>query len=55
MEAQGISQKVQDLSDIELAMLLSLMAKQHCIISTEEELLDPLEEEIKSARWPPFD
>ena len=49
MEDQEISEKVQDLSDTELAVLLSLVAKQHCIISTEEDTLDLLEEEIKSA------
>lgn len=37
--------RVQELSDVELAMLLSLVAGQHCIIETEEEVLESLAEE----------
>lgn len=47
MEAQTATEKAQELSDVELAMLLSLVAKEHCIIQTEPEDLDALENEIK--------
>ena len=46
MEDQGILSKVQDLTDVELALLLCLVANQHCIIETTEEALDKLEDEI---------
>ncbi|MCJ1381249.1 hypothetical protein MMC17_004358 [Xylographa soralifera] len=39
--------KVQDLTDVELALLLCLVANQHCIIETTEEALDKLEDEIQ--------
>jgi len=44
---KGILAKVQELSDIELALLLCLAADQHCIIQTKEESLDALEEELQ--------
>jgi hypothetical protein len=46
MEDERTVQKVQDLSDVELAMLLSLIANQHCIIEAEDEVFDALEDEI---------
>ena len=52
MDPEGIPSKVQDLGDIELAMLLSLVAKQHCLIQTEPEALDALEEEVKRVSRP---
>lgn len=39
--------KVQDLSDLELAALLCLIADQHCIIATDDELVDDLEQELR--------
>ena len=39
--------KIQDLSDLELAALLCLVADQHCIIATDDELLDRLEQELR--------
>ncbi|MCJ1394802.1 hypothetical protein MMC18_007682 [Xylographa bjoerkii] len=47
MEDQMITSKVQDLTDVELALLLCLVANQHCIIETQEGSLDTLEEEIQ--------
>lgn len=38
--------KVQSLSDIELAVLLSLITEQHCIIEAEPDSLDALTHEI---------
>ncbi|KAF3046280.1 hypothetical protein E8E11_003533 [Didymella keratinophila] len=40
-------EKVQTLSDLELAALVCLVAEQHCIIETEEQLLDTVESELK--------
>jgi len=48
METQKarLVEKVQSLSDIELAVLLCLVADQHCIIETEASLLDAVKEEL---------
>ena len=43
-------EKVQSLSDLELAALVCLVAEQHCIIETEEQLLDTVESELKLVR-----
>ncbi|KAJ4372590.1 hypothetical protein N0V86_007952 [Didymella sp. IMI 355093] len=40
-------EKVQTLSDLELAVLVCLVAEQHCIIETEKQLLDTVESELK--------
>ena len=40
-------EKVQTLSDLELAVLVCLVAEQHCIIETEGQLLDAVESELK--------
>ncbi|KAJ4331407.1 hypothetical protein N0V87_009197 [Didymella glomerata] len=40
-------EKVQTLSDLELAILVCLVAEQHCIIETEAQLLDTVESELK--------
>lgn len=47
MENKEISAKAQELSDVELALLLCLAADQHCIIQTKEEGIDALEEELQ--------
>ncbi|KAK0614114.1 hypothetical protein B0T14DRAFT_437318 [Immersiella caudata] len=40
-------QKVHGLNDLELAALLSLIAREHCIISTTPEAVDELAEELR--------
>ena len=50
MDTNRLLEKAQGLADVELAMLLSLVANQHCIIETEEESLEPLEQEIQLVR-----
>lgn len=40
-------EKVQILSDLELAVLVCVVAEQHCIIQTEGQLLDNVEEELE--------
>lgn len=47
MEEIGLIERIQELTDLELALLLSLVAGEHCIIQTEEEALDPLQEELE--------
>jgi hypothetical protein len=39
--------KIHDLSDLELAVLLSLTAQEHCIIDTEPGSLDELVHELR--------
>jgi hypothetical protein len=40
-------EKVQDLSDLELAVLLCLIAQEHCIIDTEPSALDDVVHELQ--------
>jgi hypothetical protein len=48
-EASGrIAEKVQALSDIELAVLLCLVADQHCIIETHRSLLSAVDQELRT-------
>jgi hypothetical protein len=42
--------KIQALGDLELAVLLCLTAQQHCIISTQNLLLDTLAQELQLVR-----
>ncbi|KAK4452295.1 hypothetical protein QBC34DRAFT_398309 [Podospora aff. communis PSN243] len=44
---QQLLQKVHGLNDLELAALLSLIAREHCIISTTPEAVDELTEELR--------
>ena len=46
MDLSGLVERVQELTDLELAMLLSLLAGQHCIITAEQDDLDSLEQEL---------
>ena len=46
MDPSGLVERVQELTDLELAMLLSLVAGQPCIITAEQDDLDPLEQEL---------
>lgn len=46
MDLEDIVAKIQGLSDLELATLLCLIAKQHCLIETEEDLLDDVSQEL---------
>jgi hypothetical protein len=42
-----VTEKVQSLSDLELAVLICLVADQHCIIEAERELTRDVVEELK--------
>src|SRR4051794_41061938 len=44
---QLLLQKVHDLNDLELAALLSLIAREHCLISTSPDAVDELTEELR--------
>lgn len=47
MADDALLQKVQTLSDLELAALLCLLSEEHCIIDTEPEALDDVVRELK--------
>ncbi|EEH50813.2 uncharacterized protein PADG_06892 [Paracoccidioides brasiliensis Pb18] len=46
LAAMVVCFKIEDLSDLEVVVLLSLVAREHCIIDTEGEALDDLENEL---------
>lgn len=54
MEESELVEKAQELTDLELALLVSLIARQHCIIQAEEESLGSLEQELKLVGLPKF-
>ena len=47
MTPPEIVQRIQEFTDIELAVLLSLIAKEHCLIRTEYQLLNSLQQELQ--------
>lgn len=47
MAAEVLLDKVQDLSDLELAALLCLTNQEHCIINTDAEAVDDLVQELR--------
>ena len=47
MDDRSLSEQIHNLSDLELANLLCLIADQHCIINTDEEFLDTLAHELQ--------
>ncbi|KAI0490657.1 hypothetical protein F4859DRAFT_15864 [Xylaria cf. heliscus] len=47
MEDEGLVHKVQEMGDIDLAALLCLISREHCIISTDVEYLDDLTAELQ--------
>ena len=42
--------KVHDLSDLELAAMICLVAREHCIIDTEPDSIDDLVQELELVR-----
>jgi hypothetical protein len=50
MDFSDFVNNVQDLSDLELATLLCLIAKEHCIFETSDELIDDLASELALVR-----
>lgn len=49
-ESNHIVQKIQSLGDLEIATLICLIADQHCIIETEQEHIDDVQEELMLVR-----
>ena len=43
----GWMDRFQNLDDIQLAVLLSLIAKRHCIVTTDEQHLDSLQKQLE--------
>lgn len=50
MNLSMLLEKLHELTDVELAILTSLVAGQHCLIWTEGEVLSELEEELELVR-----
>lgn len=46
MDLQTLLDSIHELSDLELAVLLSLIAKEHCLIATDDDLIDDLAGEL---------
>ena len=47
MADDNLLDKVHELSDLELAALLCLVAQEHCIIDTEPDAIDELVQELE--------
>jgi hypothetical protein len=47
MADEALLDKIQDLSDLELAVLLCLTAQEHCIIDTDPDTIDDLVHELQ--------
>ena len=54
MNLEAVAERAQELTDIELAVVLSLVAKEHCILETEEEAIDALTDELQLVRLTPW-
>ena len=50
MEDEELTHRAHKLTDIELALLLSLVARQHCLLETDKKHIDNLEAEIQLVR-----
>lgn len=46
-EQQPLTDRIHELTDVELAILLALIAEENCLIDTEASALDDLESEIR--------
>lgn len=47
MADETLIEKVHELSDLELAALICLVAQEHCIIDTEPDAIDDLVQELQ--------
>lgn len=47
MADQTLLSRVHDLSDLELATLICLVAQEHCIIDTDQDSVDELIQELE--------
>ncbi|KIX08741.1 uncharacterized protein Z518_03398 [Rhinocladiella mackenziei CBS 650.93] len=53
METQTFLDRVEDLTDLELAILLSLIAQHHCLIEAQDDYLDDVASELALVWAPP--
>lgn len=53
MADNGLIDKVHDLSDLELAVLLCLISREHCLISTPSSAIDDVVLELQLVCSPP--
>lgn len=47
MTPLDLVRRVEEFTDLELALLLSFVASEHCLIRTQEEALESLQHEIQ--------
>jgi hypothetical protein len=47
MADEELLQKIQGLGDLDLAALLCIISREHCIIGTEPEAMDDLVDELQ--------
>ena len=50
MELEALLENVDELSDLELAVLLCLMMKEHCIIETEDQAIEDSARKLEQVR-----
>ena len=50
MSTRDLVHRVEELADLELALLLCFVANEHCLIRTEDEALDSLQHELQLVR-----
>ena len=53
MADETLLSKVHELSDLELAALICLVAQEHCIIDTEPDAIDELVQELEQVWFNP--
>jgi hypothetical protein len=53
MADETLLDKVHDLRDLELAVLICLIAQEHCIIDTEPDAIDELSQELQQVTFNP--
>ncbi len=46
MDTRDVVERVQSFSDLELATLLCLIARQHCSVEVDDDLVDDLAQEL---------
>jgi hypothetical protein len=51
MADETLLDKVHELSDLELAALICLVAQEHCIIDTEPDSIDKLVQELEQVMF----
>ena len=47
MDFANFIERITELTDLELAVLLCLVAREHCIVETDRDAFDDLENELR--------